>query len=239
MTKLGVIVATEDEFKVVSESLNEGCVSRSEDNRNFNGDKVVSYIMIDRNDAKYDLVLFMSGVGKVNATYTAAKLKFQYGCDAILNIGSAGTSTDLDIGQLVLIKNCVQYDVDITQFGYRLGELPNQKQYTKTNNITDSIIKKELEMIGIDYGYFDIASGDSFIDYGEYESRGLGELGAELVDMETAAICYVCEKMGIPFSAIRIVSDTLSNQEYTENNETILSKYKDIYVRIVKKLLKG
>lgn len=241
MDKLGIIVATDDEFNVVHEDLVSSCIEHRV--TEVSSMKVVEYVFNDYNsnistNSHYNVVLVKSGIGKVNATHGATLLAYRYQAKAILNIGTAGTGVNLDIGELVLVKNCIQHDIDITHFGYQVGELPGQSQYCRTTDIMTRSIMQLLEEKGIKYNNLDIGSGDSFTTYDNYCSK-LANLGVELLDMETSAIAITCENMGLAFSAIRIVSDTLDDNEYKDNNQNVLTKYSGTYSTIINRLLEG
>ena len=66
-----------------------------------------------------------SGIGKVNAGACTAVLIDRYMVDHVINTGIAGSlDAHIDIGDIVLSEDAVQYDMDAVTFGYQLGEIP-------------------------------------------------------------------------------------------------------------------
>ena len=66
-----------------------------------------------------------SGIGKVNAGACTVVLIDRFAVDCVINTGIAGSlDAHINIGDIVLSEDAVQYDMDATNFGYQLGEIP-------------------------------------------------------------------------------------------------------------------
>jgi adenosylhomocysteine nucleosidase len=66
-----------------------------------------------------------SGIGKVSAALCVQILADRFGVDGVVNTGIAGSlKAEINIGDLVLSTDAIQHDVDATNFGYPLGEIP-------------------------------------------------------------------------------------------------------------------
>ena len=72
-----------------------------------------------------DVTVVRSGIGKVNAGACTAVLIDRFAVDCVINTGIAGSlDAHINIGDIVLSEDAVQYDMDATNFGYQLGEIP-------------------------------------------------------------------------------------------------------------------
>ena len=71
---------------------------------------------------KYDVVIVKCGIGKVNAGRTTQVLISEYSPKYIINTGIAGgLNQQLNIGDIVISTDLIQYDFDVTTFGYAKG----------------------------------------------------------------------------------------------------------------------
>lgn len=157
-------------------------------------------------------VLVKCGVGKVNAARTVQILVDHYFIKEIINIGSAGAlKEDLNIGDIVLGKELVQYDFDVTAFGHPKGYVSELGRGFLSN---DNLIKRSKEVMeqtshsqyNVKIGI--IATGDTFFTDKKVGEKIVEEFNADCVEMEGAAIAQVCYLDQIPFLVIRSISDT-------------------------------
>ncbi len=161
------------------------------------------------------IILLKSGVGKVNAAVVTQLLIDRFGVDKIIFTGLAGGLVPLlNISDIVVSNYVVQYDVDLTAFGRRLGEIPDlarmieaDEKLIKTASIAfDEIVKDNLKQLIVGT----IATGDSFISSAEKIKWLQREFGAVAVDMEGGAVGQVCQMNKVPFVIIRVISDKAS-----------------------------
>lgn len=157
-------------------------------------------------------ILCVGGVGKVNAAMAAQLLIDRFGVEAILNAGCVGAlDPALPIGTVVAATHCVQHDVDTTLCGDPPG-------LVSTVNVVE--FPCSLPAVpGLTPGV--VATGDWF---GRDFSRAHAiqeRFGALVCDMEAGAAAQVCLRHGIPFLALKAVSDHLlspdQGREYQEN----------------------
>ena len=72
-----------------------------------------------------EVVVVRSGIGKVNAGMCTQILADLFGVTHIINTGVAGSlDAEINIGDIVISTEVLQHDVDATNFGYQLGEIP-------------------------------------------------------------------------------------------------------------------
>ena len=154
------------------------------------------------------------GIGKVNAARSTQLLIDRFAPDYILNSGIAGGIVEgIQIGDIVLGSELVQYDFDVTVFGHARGYLCTGEDDTVPTvfrsdaALVDAALKaaKELKLSRIRTGR--IATGDVFLSADAVEHRYLKELKADAAEMEGAAIAQVAAANGTPFLVIRTMSD--------------------------------
>ena len=71
------------------------------------------------------IVLTLSGIGKVNAAAATATAILKFSPDCVINTGSAGgLGQGLKVGDVVIGSETAHHDVDVTAFGYAIGQVP-------------------------------------------------------------------------------------------------------------------
>ena len=72
-----------------------------------------------------EVVVVRSGIGKVNAGLCTQILADVFDAKMVINTGIAGSlDARIDIGDIVISTEALQHDMDATQFGYPLGQIP-------------------------------------------------------------------------------------------------------------------
>lgn len=229
MKKYGIIAAMQEEMQEI-EKIMEEKQSKKIYELNFITGKI--------NCA--EVVLVEAGIGKVNATRTTQILIDNFNIDAIINVGSAGSSNDeLDIGDIVIGKKQVQHDFDITAFGHPKGFISNVGQYVESDDI---LIKKMEQTISkmkdnefkIKIGT--IASGDIFCTELKMKEKIRNKFDADAIEMEGAAIAQVCKLDNVPFIIIRSISDKPNGNNHI-TFEQFLEKASKRCAKIIKEFL--
>lgn len=160
----------------------------------------------------FNIVVTISGIGKVAAAMTANTLILRYNCDYIINIGIAGGLQDINTLDIVLSTEAIEHDVDVTAFGYELGQVPScptsfvadEKLLEKAYNCALEVSKKYNFNVlkGV------IVTGDQFIagkERREFLDKHFPQ--ALATEMEGGAIAQVCHTFKTPFLIIRTISD--------------------------------
>lgn len=174
---------------------------------------------------QHQIHLVQCGIGKVASAAATALLIQAYSPDAVINTGSAGGfDTQLDIGDVVVATQLLHHDVDVTHFGYKLGQVPQMPEYYDSDTALVDIAEKAIaDVSGIAAKKGLVCSGDSFIgsdDAAQLIKTNFANIAA--VEMEGAAIAQVCHLMETPFVVIRSLSDiagktsTMSFEAYLE-----------------------
>ncbi len=219
--KIGIIVADADEYKSLLQFIEQG---------EYNSYSFLSRIghsfKISSGEKEAEVISILCGIGKVNATAAATHL-IDIGCNVILNYGLSGGISGISRGELMLCEKLLEHDFDLTGIGYKPCEKPSQKY------IYDGDIKliKLFKGLYPDIKVGTAVSGDCFVCDSELRNSLRDNFAAMSCDMETAAIAYVCDFSGVPFLALRRISDDAGAdalEDYRDMNtsdETLLSDY--------------
>ena len=158
---------------------------------------------------KKQVIIIKSGVGKVSAAMTAQKLIDTYNPTYIIFTGVAGgLNNKFEIGDIIVGKDCAQYDLNAIELGFSRGTIP----YTNFRFFkTDAKLRDLALTAKIKHTIYEgrILTGDQFLtrkDIKEYNYL-VDELKGDAVDMESASIGQVCTLNNVPFLIIRTISD--------------------------------
>jgi adenosylhomocysteine nucleosidase len=158
-----------------------------------------------------DVVAVLSRIGKVAAATTAAVLVERFNVDRIVFTGVAGgLAPGVEVGHVVVADSFLQHDLDASPIFPRY-EVPlyGTSRFATDGALTDRLaaaVRTALPGVPLHRGL--VVSGDRFVAT-TAESRALQSAlpQALAVEMEGAAIAQVCHDYGVPFAAVRTVSD--------------------------------
>ena len=199
MKKLGIIGAMDVEVAALKEKMT---------------DKIVHTIAgSDYCEGKLeglDVVIVQCGVGKVNAALTAQILCTGFRVTHIVNTGIAGSlNAQLDIGDFVISKDAVYHDMDATNFGYPMCQVPGLSVLSFEAD-EDLLKEAYLAAENANPGHVRIgrvATGDQFVADKALKEKIIQNTGAYCTEMEGAAIAHTAWKNGVPFVIVRAISD--------------------------------
>jgi adenosylhomocysteine nucleosidase len=166
----------------------------------------------------HDVVLVGSGMGKVNAALVTTLLADRFGCRTIVFTGVAGgLDPGLAIGDIVVADFLIQHDAGVVENGrvrtYQPGYVPvinptDRLGYPVDAELLDRV-RQRLADVSIpgQIVYGTVLSGDQYLNCETTRDRLVRELGGEAIEMEGGAVAQVCEAFGIPWLAIRALSD--------------------------------
>lgn len=160
------------------------------------------------------VVLVRSGIGKVNSAICAQILVDDFDVTNIINVGIAGgIGESINPGDVVIADNLIQYDMDTTAFGDKIGQVPRLDCYEFVcDKVMVNIAKKSCSKLKELKTYTGrIVSGDQFIADVEKTRWLISEFDALACEMEGASIGQVCYLNKIPFVVIRSISDNANN----------------------------
>lgn len=214
MQEIGIIVAMEEEREAILNIMTDVKVEQVYNLRFLKG-KIHGK----------NCVLVKSGVGKVNAARTTQVMLNQFPIQYVINVGAGGSINGLlNIGDVLIGKEVVQHDFDITAFGHSKGYITgigdriicNRELVNELEQIIQSIPERNYQIkIGV------IATGDIFCTETWMKDKIRAKFDADVVDMECAAIAQVCYLDNIPFMVIRSISDTPNGENATTFDENL------------------
>lgn len=148
-----------------------------------------------------ETVAVQSGIGKVNAAIATMSLIDTFHPAMVINTGVAGGTGAARILDVVIPDAVGYHDV-------WCGPGTEPGQAARCPLLFDCPLPDSfVESLGVRRGV--LASGDIFVSRREEVDHILSLYpGAVAVDMESGAIAQVCHLKGVPFVAIRVISDT-------------------------------
>ena len=158
------------------------------------------------------VVMATCGIGKVNAAALTQALASS-GVGAVIVTGVAGgIDPALRVGDLVVSRDAVQHDVDVTGLGYALGEVPGEPRIWEADPVLFAASLAAANEVAADAGVRAlagrVASGDAFVADPDAAARLRDVFDASCAEMEGAAVAHVCARWGLPWVVVRSVSDT-------------------------------
>lgn len=190
-----------------------------------------------------DVVAVLSRIGKVAAATTAVVLIERFKVDRIVFTGVAGgLAPHVKVGDVVVADSFIQHDLDASPI-FPKYEVP---LYGADRFATDAALsgqlaraaRKALPGAALHRGL--VASGDRFVST-TAESRSLQAAlpDALAVEMEGAAFAQVCHDYGVPFAAVRTVSDRADDEAHGDFMTFIQEVASRHSAAIVDALLRG
>ena len=187
-----------------------------------------------------EVVIVRSGIGKVNAGICTQILADRFGVDRLINTGIAGSlDAKIDIGDIVISTDALHHDMDATEFGYPVGQVPRME--TLSFPADEELVKKAVkasEKVNPDIHTFTgrIASGDQFIASREVKEKIIQNFHPLCVEMEGAGIAHAASLNQISYVIIRAISDKADNSAHVDY-PTFERQAIAHSVRLVKELL--
>ncbi len=159
----------------------------------------------------HEVVAVLSRIGKVAAATTATALIERFRVDRIVFTGVAGgIARNVQRGDVVVADAFLQHDLDASPLFPRY-EVPlyGTDRFATDPELTQQLagaVARALHGTRVHRGL--VASGDRFVSSAA-ESRLLQQAlpDALAVEMEGAAFAQVCRDYGVPFAAVRTISD--------------------------------
>ena len=156
------------------------------------------------------VVLARCGIGKVNAAVCAQIMLSVFGVNEIINTGVAGAiAKGIKQNDIVIAERFVQHDVDTTAIGDPVGFVStvNKVFFDTDKGITfrlkAAIGNKARTHLGT------VATGEKIHE----------RFNASACDMEGCAIAQVCALAGVPFGAVRCISDSADDKAHMDYPE--------------------
>ena len=197
--KLGIIGAMQVEVEALVEKLTKANA------KNIAGSTYYEGIL-----EGLDVVVVQCGVGKVNAAMCVQTLCNLYRVTHIVNTGVAGSlSAELDIGDLVVSRDAMYHDFEVTALDYPYGKVPGMDVIAFPAD--EALMQAAFAAAeSVNPGHTKIgrvASGDQFVCRKEQKTHIISVTDAVCTEMEGAAIAHTAYRNGVPFVILRAISD--------------------------------
>lgn len=192
--------------------------------------------------AGHEVVLLKSGIGKVNAAMSTTILLQHFNPDAVINTGSAGGfDAELEVGAVVISDEVRHHDVDVTAFGYEMGQVPQLPAAFTTDTKLRKLAEEAVAELGKhQFATGLIATGDSFMnDPVRVENVRTHFPHMKAAEMEAAAVAQVCHQFDVPFVVIRALSDIAGKESSISFDEFLPTAAKhstQIVLHVISKL---
>ena len=202
MKNIGIIGAMPQEVEIIKNNI-----------KNLKETKIGGCKFFTGTILNHKVTLTQSGIGKVAATIGTTILIENFKPDVIINTGSAGSLKDhFNIGDVVVSTNVTHHDVDLTAFGYAMGQCAQLPINYSADKHLIGQLKSVLEQENLNYHFGLLCSGDSFVA-SEHATLKIKKDFPEAiaVDMEASAIAQTCFMFDVPFVVLRAISDGANN----------------------------
>lgn len=167
--------------------------------------------------AKYgihELAFILCGIGKVNAAIHTQQLIDSYSIEYLINLGVAGSlSPELTFGDVVIARDLVEHDMDVSGFGLPLGQIPRMNVFAFGSDLFLLECGAKIEVKNHKIVMGRIVSGDQFIDNKVKAGVIHKQFDALACEMEGAAIAHTCHVNNIPFIVVRALSDMAGRED--------------------------
>jgi adenosylhomocysteine nucleosidase len=228
---VGIIGAMEPEVKILREAMQNPQILTKAGFTFYTGEL-----------AGNTVTLVQSGIGKVASTIATTLLIDNFKPDCVINTGSAGGfDPSLSVGDVVISSEVRHHDVDVTAFGYEIGQVPQMPagfaahpKLVEAAQQTIEQISDVKTLVGL------ICTGDTFMCDPVRIDKARSDFPTMLaVEMEGASIAQTCFTLNTPFVVIRSMSDIAgkeSPQSFEEYLETASINSSKMVVALLEKL---
>ena len=157
---------------------------------------------IEVNIPNAEVIYVETGIGKVNAAMHTMRAICEYHPDVVINFGSAGTLNH-KVGDIIVCNRFVDRDLRNVILDGVISKIEFDRDAINRVFLSEHLME-HAKLIGT------CNTGDSFITQGS-------DIEGDVIDMESYAVADVCREMGIPFVAVKYVTDIVgqnSSQEW-------------------------
>ena len=197
--KIGIIGAMDEEVSILKSAMNNVITTKVAGCEFYQGDLNGKQVILTK-----------SGIGKVAAAVATTLLLEKFSPDTVINTGSAGGfDPALNVGDIVISTEVRFHDVDLTAFGYEIGQMAQlPAAFEATPALIDVAEQAANTLPGLNIIKGLIGTGDIFMaDPTKAEIARTNFPTMAACEMEAAAIAQVCFQFSVPFVIIRSLSD--------------------------------
>tara|TARA_B100001105_G_scaffold255153_1_gene253250 strand:+ start:1710 stop:2447 length:738 start_codon:yes stop_codon:yes gene_type:complete len=180
----------------------------------------------------HEVLLVLSGIGKVAAATTATLALEVLGARALLFTGVAGGLADhAQVGDVVVARELLQHDMDASPLFQRYEvPLTGRSRFAADPLLADALVAATGEVLSQPHPALQrfgigrvrchqglVISGDRFVSTSAESAALRAALPEALaVEMEGAAVAQVCHDSGRPFGVLRTLSDRADDAAHVD-----------------------
>lgn len=174
------------------------------------------------------IVLIVSGIGKVNASFCTQILIDKFNAKKIINYGTVGGLMEVtQVGDCYLIEKCCQYDFDLSDLDdVSVGYIQDYDRVYFTPN------KPQNDFLQ----YRNLATSDKFTCK-DCDIETVKNLNCQIFDMEGGAIAEVCTANDIPYYLIKGVVDVHGSvthkEQFINNLNTVCQNFSIVVAKLI------
>ncbi|MBQ9728821.1 MAG: 5'-methylthioadenosine/S-adenosylhomocysteine nucleosidase [Clostridia bacterium] len=171
------------------------------------------------------------GVGKVNAALGTQILVSKFDVKSLFNLGVAGgLNSGTELCQIYQIEAAVQFDFDLTQL--------NRTKMGTLDEYTENYLP--VQTLSLPFPVKKLGTSDRFNDSPADYQLLTKELGADIRDMEGAAIAQAALCAKLPFYSLKAISDVAGSgsttEQFLQNKNKALQNLKAVLPTVFEKL---
>lgn len=197
-------------------------------------EKVDGFAVRVLKNGERELYIVQSGAGEIAAAAAAQFLISKYGVELLLNFGVVGGLTpEMALAKTCIVEKVVHYDFDTSEIdgwapgqyaGYDSPLMDCPRELVRLAREAHPELKPVV-----------CASADKFVGDPAKKAALHERWGADICEMEAAAILLTCNRCGIPCLMIKTVSDSISGGAGEFARE--VSRSADICLQIAEKVM--
>lgn len=169
---------------------------------------------IEINIPNAEVIYVETGMGKVNAAMKTMRAICEYHPDMVINYGSAGTLNH-NIGDIIVCNRFIDRDLQKVTLNGVVSEIVFGTDAAR-HVLTEQRLTERAKVL-----WGTCNTGDSFITSG-------ADIEGDVVDMESYAMADVCREMGIPFIAVKYVTDVVGQNSVESWQEKLADARKGL-----------
>lgn len=169
---------------------------------------------IEINIPNAEVIYVETGMGKVNAAMKTMRAICEYHPDMVINYGSAGTLNH-NIGDIIVCNRFIDRDLQKVTLNGVVSEIVFGTDAAR-HVLTEQRLTERAKVL-----WGTCNTGDSFITSG-------ADIEGDVIDMESYAMADVCREMGIPFIAVKYVTDVVGQNSVESWQEKLADARKGL-----------
>lgn len=169
---------------------------------------------IEVNIPNAEVIYVETGMGKVNAAMKTMRAICEYHPDMVINYGSAGTLNH-NIGDIIVCNRFIDRDLQKVTLNGVVSEIVFGTDAAR-HVLTEQRLTERAKVL-----WGTCNTGDSFITSG-------ADIEGDVIDMESYAMADVCREMGIPFIAVKYVTDVVGQNSVESWQEKLADARKGL-----------